>query len=119
MIASICITTVLTTRDVYSPLLHQTRGIVFYSTPHKGSPVLKNHVALMQAIFGFTPLVTELKYDSPHLLQLNDDFLKLSPKPEVLCLGEELTMKAGKYEAVVVPPSSSRIEVYEQDESKL
>lgn len=72
---------------------------------------MKNHVGLMKAVFGFTPLVTELKYDSPRLLQLNEDFLKLSPKPEILCLGEELTMKAGKYENVVVPPSSSRLEV--------
>lgn len=65
----------------------------------------------MNAIFGFTPLVKELKYDSPALLELNDDFLRLNPKPEIMCLGEEQPMKAGKYEAVVVPPTSSRLEV--------
>ena len=84
---------------------------MFYSTPHRGSPVLKKNAALLQAIFGFTPLVMELKYDSPKLLELNDEFIKLAPRPEILCLGEELTMRAGKYENVVVPPASAALEV--------
>ena len=86
--------------------------MIFYSTPHRGSPVLKNHVALLNAIFGFTPLVQELKYDSPALLDLNNEFLKLKPQPEIMCLGEEQPMKAGKYEAVVVPPDSSHLDVF-------
>lgn len=55
--------------------------------------------------------VSELKADSPWLLKLNEEFKKLSPMPEVMCLGEELPMKAGKYEAIVVPPSSSKLDV--------
>ena len=98
-------------RDVFSPLLHQTRGIVFYSTPHRGTPVLKSNAGLLKTVFGFTPLVMELKYDSPKLLELNQEFLKLNPLPDILCLGEHLTMRLGKYENVVVPPSSSQIEV--------
>ena len=86
--------------------------MIFYSTPHRGSPVLKNHVALLNAIFGFTPLVQELKYDSPALLDLNNEFLKLKPQPEIMCLGEEQPMKVGKYEAVVVPPDSSQLDVF-------
>lgn len=86
--------------------------MIFYSTPHRGSPVLKNHVALLNAIFGFTPLVQELKYDSPALLDLNNEFLKLKPQPEIMCLGEEQPMKVGKYEAVVVPPDSSHLDVF-------
>ena len=45
------------------------------------------------------------------MLKLNEDFTDLVPRPEVMCLGEELPMKAGKYEAVVVPPSSSKLDV--------
>lgn len=101
----------VTARDAYSPLLHQTKAIVFYSTPHRGSPVIKSHITLLQGVFGFTPVVAELKNDSPLLLQLNEDFEKLNPMPDVLCLGEELPMRAGKYEAVVVPPTSSRLDV--------
>ena len=86
--------------------------MIFYSTRHRGSPVLKNHVALLNAIFGFTPLVQELKYDSPALLDLNNEFLKLKPQPEIMCLGEEQPMKVGKYEAVVVPPDSSHLDVF-------
>ena len=86
--------------------------MIFYSTPHRGSPVLKNHVALLNAIFGFTPLVQELKYDSPALLDLNNEFLKLKPQPEIMCLGEEQPMKVGTYEAVVVPPDSSQLDVF-------
>ena len=44
-------------RDVYSPILHQTKAVVFYSTPHRGTPLLKNQFALLNLIFGFTPLV--------------------------------------------------------------
>ena len=73
--------------------------------------MLKKNAAVLQALFGFTPLVMELKYDSPQLLQLNEEFVKLAPRPEILCLGEELTMKAGKYENVVVPPASAALDV--------
>lgn len=38
--------------------------------------------------------------------------------PEVMCLGEELPMKAGKYEAIVVPPSSSKLDVGAEEESE-
>lgn len=97
----------LSGRDVYSPLLHQTKAIVFYSTPHRGSPVIKKNISLLHALFGFTPVVSELKNDSPLLLALNDAFLELSPLPDVLSLGEEAPMHVGKYEAVVVPPASA------------
>lgn len=84
---------------------------MFYSTPHRGSPVIKSHITFLQGVFGFTPIVAELKNDSPVLLQLNEDFEELNPMPDVLCLGEELPMRAGKYEAVVVPPVSSKLDV--------
>ena len=44
-------------RDVYSPLLHQTRGVVFYSTPHKGSPIVKFNKTALEKVFGFAPVV--------------------------------------------------------------
>ena len=53
-----------------------------------------------------------MKYDSPALLDLNNEFLKLKPQPEIMCLGEEQPMKVGKYEAVVVPPDSSHLDVF-------
>ena len=92
---------------MYSPLLHQTKAIVFYSTPHRGSPVIKKNISLLHALFGFTPVISELKNDSPMLLDLNDAFLDLSPLPDILSLGEETPMHVGKYEAVVVPPTSA------------
>ena len=56
--------------------------------------------------FEFDCCLQELKYDSPALLDLNNEFLKLKPQPEIMCLGEEQPMKVGKYEAVVVPPDA-------------
>jgi hypothetical protein len=112
MIASMYYALKLSYRDVCSPLLHQTKAIVFYSTPHKGSPLISKHISFLQMIFGFTPIMPELKSESPFLLKLNEDFINLSPRPDVLTMGEELPMKAGKYEAIVVPPSSSMIEVH-------
>lgn len=94
-------------RDVYAPLLHQTKAIVFYSTPHRGSPVIKKNISLLHALFGFTPVISELQNDSPLLLDLNDAFLDLSPLPDILSLGEEAPMHVGKYEALVVPPTSA------------
>lgn len=44
--------------------------------------------------------------------------MNLVPQPEVMCLGEELPMKAGKYEAVIVPPSSSNLGVSIQGENE-
>ena len=46
-------------KDVYSPLLHQTKGVVFYSTPHRGSPVV-NQFAMLKVVFGWTPLVRKM-----------------------------------------------------------
>ena len=83
----------LNSRDVFSPLLRQTKAVVFYSTPHRGSPLIKNHMALLQSLFGFTPIMRELKGESPLLLSLNDSFLALSPRPTILSLGEETTLK--------------------------
>ena len=92
---------------MYSPLLHQTKAIVFYSTPHRGSPVIKKNISLLHALFGFTPVISEPPTASPLTLDLNDAFLDLSPLPDILSLGEDTPMHVGKYEAVVVPPTSA------------
>lgn len=43
--------------DLASPLLYQTKGIVFYSTPHKGSPIVKWNKTTLEKILGFSPVV--------------------------------------------------------------
>ena len=107
----------LNSRDVFSPLLRQTKAVVFYSTPHRGSPLIKNHMALLQSLFGFTPIMRELKGESPLLLSLSDSFLALSPRPTILSLGEEEPMRVGKYEAIVVPPASAKLDVRKREDS--
>lgn len=64
-------------------IAENTRAILFLGTPHKGSPIakLKQHV---QMIFSPTIEVKELREDSQHLFNLQqqfDDVLKKLPKP--------------------------------------
>ncbi|XP_034940512.1 protein SERAC1-like [Chelonus insularis] len=56
-----------------------TKGIIFYSTPHRGS-----HVAALkqttQMLVWPSVEVQELREGSPHLLKLHDDFLQMLKK---------------------------------------
>lgn len=44
-------------RDYASPMLDQTKGIVFFSTPHKGSPIVKWNKTTLEKVLRFAPIV--------------------------------------------------------------
>lgn len=58
-------------------ILDQTQGIVFYSVPHKGSNLDWIERKNLQKLLLLTTEVIELQKDSPVLLELHENFLKL------------------------------------------
>lgn len=47
----------LRSSDYASPMLYQTKGIVFFSTPHKGSPIVKWNKTTLEKVLRFAPIV--------------------------------------------------------------
>ncbi|XP_026676268.1 protein SERAC1 [Diaphorina citri] len=62
--------------DKYSKFLNQTKAVMFFSTPHKGA-----HLATLNEAYRFLLLpsmeVDELRLNSPQLLKLHEDFLRV------------------------------------------
>lgn len=59
-------------------ILNQTKGIVFYSVPHKGSNLGWIERKNLQKLLLLTTEVIELQKSSPMLLELHEKFLNLS-----------------------------------------
>ncbi len=57
-------------------MLNNIRGIVFYSTPHLGSPLAKRAVELKMALWPSHD-INKLVLNSSYLLKLNTDFLDM------------------------------------------
>ncbi|EEB12320.1 ribonuclease p/mrp subunit, putative [Pediculus humanus corporis] len=65
----------------FRSLLDQTKGIIFYSTPHKGSRLAALNTTSQMIVWPSIE-VQELRENSPGLLKLHEDFLRLtSEKP--------------------------------------
>ncbi|KAK8809864.1 hypothetical protein WA158_000807 [Blastocystis sp. Blastoise] len=97
-------------KSYISPLLYSTKGICFYSTPHKGTPVMKQRYNLIEAITPFNKAVNQLYNSSPELLELNNRFLNMPYIPRLLCICEGKPVVVNKHlSSIVVPEYSSRI----------
>lgn len=91
---------------------------MFLGTPHKGSPVakLKQHI---QLIFSPTIEVKELREDSQHLLQLQQQFeeaLKMLPKPiKIVSIaeGSPTNITAFKFPLQFVTKDSAKLDIGE------
>jgi len=85
-----------------------TRGVVFYSTPHEGT-----HIAKMNSVvkYFFFPSVEvqELEIDSPALLELNTYFKQFVEKfkTRVISFGETIPTRHLGVDLTFVPPESS------------
>jgi hypothetical protein len=76
----------------FKDILENTRGVVFFSTPHKGARIAKYADSL--DTFGFSTVlrkntvVDELKPSSEQLTRLNSKFVEIAPHVSTLSFGE-------------------------------
>ncbi|XP_063933889.1 protein SERAC1-like [Zophobas morio] len=101
---------------VYRELAEHTRGVVFYSTPHFGSPVADQVFSKLRYIIFPSVEVDELRSNSPYLLKLHSRFSKLK-NIKSFSLGElKATNITWAINAVIVPVESSNpgLGVYEE-----
>lgn len=91
-----------------SGLISNTRGVIFYSVPHRGSHLAEYSVNVRYLLFPSLE-VKELSKDSPELKILQDDFLELAKgqKFQVLNFVETLPTYIGSMIKLHVVPSES------------
>ena len=74
-----------------SQFVENTRGVVFYSTPHNGSNVAKLNKTTKMIFFPTTE-VQDLEPDSPALQMLHQNFTDLVKTLKVVCVFTHLTL---------------------------
>lgn len=86
-------------RTEYKEMQDQTKGVVFFATPHRGSPVALYAGPYTDYLFRGTPNVHELKPDNQELINLHENFSqRVAPVISTLSLGEnEKTCIGSKY----------------------
>jgi len=89
-------------------LAENTRGVVFYSTPHKGSQIAKLNSLVKYLLFPSVE-VQELEMGNPALLELNKDFKDVVSQThtKVISFGETLATRHLGMDLTFVPPESS------------
>uniref|UniRef100_A0A671P7C5 Protein SERAC1 n=1 Tax=Sinocyclocheilus anshuiensis TaxID=1608454 RepID=A0A671P7C5_9TELE len=91
-----------------SPLIKNTKGILFYSVPHHGTFMAEYSVNVRYLLFPSIE-VKELCRDSPALRDLNENFLNIAKEQEfkVLSFAETLPTYIGPMLKILVVPSQS------------
>uniref|UniRef100_A0A672R0H9 Protein SERAC1 n=1 Tax=Sinocyclocheilus grahami TaxID=75366 RepID=A0A672R0H9_SINGR len=91
-----------------SPLIKNTKGILFYSVPHHGTFMAGYSVNVRYLLFPSIE-VKELCRDSPALRDLNENFLNITKEQEfkVLSFAETLPTSIGPMLKILVVPSQS------------
>jgi pimeloyl-ACP methyl ester carboxylesterase len=89
-------------------LAENTKGVVFYSTPHEGSAIAQMN-SLVQYFFFPSVEVQELKFKNPALIELNQSFKEFVDrfKTHVISFGETAPTRHMGVDLTFVPPESS------------
>jgi len=101
-------------------LVDNTKGIMFFSTPHLGSSVAKLNSATKFFFFPSTE-VNDLEENSPQLVDLNQNFKNLVKEKEdlrIISFGEALTTPMFGIDMTFVSPESSNLEIGEHYQIK-
>ena len=94
----------------YQELIRAMSGIVFLSTPHRGSNVAEVLNKILAAcIFAFSPkqYISELSTNSPTLQEINEQFRNLAPKVSIVSFFETLKTSIGPSQMMVLQKDSS------------
>ena len=94
----------------YRKLIQAVSGIVFLSTPHRGSNLAEvlNRI-LAACIFAFSPkqYIAELGINSPTLQEINEQFRTLAPSVSIISFFETLKTPIGPSQVMVCHKDSS------------
>lgn len=78
-------------QEEYRDILSKTRGIIFFSTPHRGSILAGYATGATDLLFRGSTAVVELYPTNWYLHHLNDIFPKIAPHVPTLSIGETET----------------------------
>ncbi len=94
----------------YRELIRAMSGIVFLSTPHRGSDLadILNKI-LSACVFAFSPkqYISELSINSPTLQEINEEFRNLAPNLSIVSFFETLKTPIGPSQVMVLQKDSS------------
>lgn len=96
--------------DHYRELIRAVSGIVFLSTPHRGSNLAEVLNKILSAcIFAFSPrqYISELSINSPTLQEINEQFRNLAPNVSIVSFFETLKTAIGPSQVMVLQKDSS------------
>jgi WD40 repeat protein len=94
----------------YRELIRAVSGIIFLSTPHRGSDLADVLNKILSAcIFAFSPkqYISELSINSPTLQEINEQFRNLAPKVSLVSFFETLKTAIGPSQVMVLQKDSS------------
>ncbi len=94
----------------YRDLIRAISGIVFLSTPHRGSNLADVLNTILSAcIFAFSPkqYIAELSMNSPALQEINEQFRNLAPSVSLISFFETLKTSIGPSQVMVLQKDSS------------
>lgn len=94
----------------YRELIRAVSGIVFLSTPHRGSNLAEVLNKILSAcIFAFSPkqYISELSINSPTLQEINEQFRNLAPNVSIVSFFETLKTAIGPTQVMVLQKDSS------------
>lgn len=91
-----------------SSLVKNTKGVLFYSVPHRGTFMAEYSVSVRYLLFPSVE-VRELCKDSPTLRDLNENFLNMAQDKEfkILSFAESLPTSVGPMLNILVVPAES------------
>jgi hypothetical protein len=83
--------------DTYSAVISQVLGMIFLSTPHKGSSYahILNNILSASPISSFKLFVAELESQSPTLLTINEQFRLVCKELKLVSFYETLKTSVG------------------------
>ena len=94
----------------YKELIRAISGMVFLSTPHRGSNLAEVLNRILSAcIFAFSPkqYISELNLNSPTLQEINEQFRNLAPTLSIVSFFETLKTVIGPSQVMVCQKDSS------------
>jgi hypothetical protein len=95
----------------YQSLVRSISGIIFLSTPHRGTDLANVMNRILSACFSLSPkqYIAELQSNSQSLLEINEQFRHLAPKTEIVSFFETRKTSVGMSSVLILERDSSTL----------